>query len=339
MTWSVIVGLATVDVGEFARSFVLLVNLLYVLMLASSLPLDGRELRRAIELFLKGAAAIGLLAALQFAEMNLLGSQHLLNPFGPFTMPGPGGVPYSPHPLSPLKRPNALFYEPSVLGWFSGSALALALSTMHHDSRARTTQATIIAMGALASCSMTGFLSTCVVLLLYVFVTSRTRVPMWTKVTVAAGALIFIPPALGIADLASRFDEIQVPGSSGYYRLVAPVYLLSDSLRDLPLGYPLGHVEYIATKQYMMNWEGGSQTNLDNSFFLLSFYFGLAGLTLTAAYLIRLARSVYTRRPSCLLEAAVTLGLAATGALWAPWMALFLAFTIVCGRALNAEAV
>ena len=83
--------------------------------------------------------------------------------------------------------------------------------------------------------------------------------------------------------ILSRFAHLDTPGTSIYFRLSAPYRLIGESIERFPLGYPLGQTDFIASRHYYINWEQGSQTNVDNTLLMIVFYFGLLGILLNAA--------------------------------------------------------
>jgi hypothetical protein len=143
-------------------------------------------------------------------------------------------------------------------------------------------------------------------------------------------ALVFY---VGVAD---RFVNFAEEGSSIYYRVVAPLLLLGDSLVDYPFGYPLGQVEYIESKNYMVNWLYGSSTNIDNSFFMVAFYFGYLGIALGTIVLSYLMYLIRKKSDASIVLVAVVLMLLETGALWSPNVALVLGFSILVIRMIRA---
>ena len=85
----------------------------------------------------------------------------------------------------------------------------------------------------------------------------------------------------------------------------------------------------------MVDWAEGSQTDIDNSAFLIMFYFGWIGVGLVSYLLFQLRRFVAGGAMSG--EVAISLLVAAlgTGALWALWFCLFLLNGLVLVRTFN----
>ena len=134
------------------------------------------------------------------------------------------------------------------------------------------------------------------------------------------------------ANITSRFGNFFVESTSSYYRLNAPLTLLSESLRDFPFGQPLGQVNYILSKPYMINWEYGSFVNIDNSFFMVSYYFGILGIIIFLIVVIITAQYFLKRSSAVLILVALLLALAETGALWSPNLVLLIGYSILLIR-------
>jgi hypothetical protein len=138
--------------------------------------------------------------------------------------------------------------------------------------------------------------------------------------------------------ILARFRNIDQPGTSIYFRLTAPSHLVSESLIRFPLGHPVGQTDFIQTRPYFVNWEGGSQTNIDNSLLMIVFYFGVLGILANATYLAQLARYLLLRRQAVgLVMLSLTVALLTTGAGWAHHFVLMIGYAILAGRYLLAE--
>jgi hypothetical protein len=133
-------------------------------------------------------------------------------------------------------------------------------------------------------------------------------------------------------NIGNRYENLFVEGTSSYYRLTAITMLLSDSIPEFPLGHPLGQTDYIEKMPYMINWEYGSTTNIDNSFFMVSYYFGILGIIVA---LIVLAYAVYLilkHSYAALIMVTLLLSLAETGGLWSPNVVLLVGYSIILIR-------
>jgi hypothetical protein len=284
------------------------------------------------------AAAAGLFIIAQALAFNLWRDFQLANVLGPFAPIGPGEVVYEPSPFAPLPRANGLYSEPSVAGWFMGFAVAVALAARRLYPVLTTFTAATCALAAMATLSLTGVLGVALVLVGYVlFVRDRLGVKLLWLALAGSGVALAIYHAHQLGILA-RFEHLHLPGSSIYFRVTAPYALITESLDRFPLGYPLGQTDYIASRNYYINWENGSQTNIDNTLFMVVFYFGLLGIVGNATYLLQAGRYLLLKRHAVgLLMLSLLIGLATTGAGWAHHFVLMIGYAIVVGRYLRAE--
>jgi hypothetical protein len=283
------------------------------------------------------AAAAGLFIIAQALAFNLWRDFQLANLLGPFAPLGPGDEVYEPSPLALLPRANGFYSEPSVAGWFMSFAAALALAARRLYPILCTLTAMTCALAAMATLSLTGVLGPSIVLAGYVlFVRDRLGVKLFWLVLAGSGIGFAIHYAHQLGILA-RFDNFDLPGTSIYYRMNAPYTLVTESLARFPLGYPLGQTDFIESRHYFINWEHGSQTNIDNTLFTIVFYFGLLGVLFNATYLLQAARYLLLKRHAVgVIMASLLIGLATTGAGWAHHFVLMIGYAIVVGRYLRA---
>lgn len=341
LLYALLLGLLARDALEFLRSLAHVANLILTIAICMNARLDHiRDLRRSLTVFAVLAAATAAVVIVQSLLFNLwgdLGPARLLGDWSPRVSPSSGRI-YAPEPLAAVKRANGWFSEPSVAGWFLVFAGALALAVRQLRPRLMTAAAALCLAGAVATLSLTGILGAVVVILAHlVFVRDRRPFKLvWAAL--AALALISIVLLVSGLGIVHRIDELSTPGTSAWFRLTAPLTLVSESLISHPLGYPIGQSELIAAKPYFLNWEGGAQTKIDNSWFAVILHFGLLGVLFCTAILIRSARLLMVeRRPGGLLMLAVILMLAATGAGWAHQSVLVIGYAILVGRYMNAR--
>jgi hypothetical protein len=118
-----------------------------------------------------------------------------------------------------------------------------------------------------------------------------------------------------------------------------PYRLINESLVQYPFGHAVGQTGFIETQPYFINWEEGSQTNIDNSLLMIVFYFGLLGILANATYLAQLARYLLMRRHAVgLVMMSLTIALLTTGAGWAHHFVLMIGYAILVGRYLLSES-
>ena len=339
VSYALLLGLFADDAAEYGQSLAQVLNLAATVLICLNARLERRtEVRRSIGVFCALAAATGMFIIAQALAFNLWRDFQLANVLGPFAPIGPGEVVYEPSPFAPLPRANGFYSEPSVAGWFMSFAVAVALAARRLYPVLTTLTAATCALAAMATLSLTGVIGAALVLVGYVlFVRDRLGVKLFWLALAGTGVALAIYQAHGLGILA-RFQHLDLPGTSIYFRVTAPYTLITESLDRFPLGYPLGQTDYIASRNYYINWENGSQTNIDNTLFMVVFYFGLLGIIGNAAYLLQAARFLLLKRHAVgLLLLSLLIGLATTGAGWAHHFVLMIGYAIVVGRYLRAE--
>ena len=190
----------------------------------------------------------------------------------------------------------------------------------------------------MATLSLTGILGAALVWSAYLLLVRDGRGSRRSPGLIAArgiGAALYQVNELGIL---SRFAHLETPGTSIYFRLTAPYRLIGESLERFPFGYPLGQTEFIASRHYYINWEQGSQTNIDNTLLMVVFYFGLLGIAFNAAYVLKAAQYLVLRRHVIgLFMLSLLIALCTTGAGWAHHVVLMIGYAIVVGRFLQGQ--
>lgn len=94
-----------------------------------------------------------------------------------------------------------------------------------------------------------------------------------------------------VANGISRLNELGIPTSSAYYRIVAPLKVLKDGLVNEPLGTPFGQIENTLRGYHLLS--GGEElTSMDNGMYMLVFYFGWVGVAFLIFLLYRLTKSL-----------------------------------------------
>jgi hypothetical protein len=337
--YTLLLGLFAQDGVEFARSLAHILNLLVMVVICFNARLgQAHELRRSLAVFCLVATGAGLFIIAQAVSFNLLGDFRLAGALGRFAPLGPGNEVYLASPLSALPRANGFYSEPSVAGWFMSFATALALAGRRHYPVLSTLAAIVCALAAMATLSLTGVIGSITVLTGYVlFVRDRLEVKLFWLALAGSGAAIALSLAwqLGILD---RLRHFHTPGTSIYFRLNAPLALIAESLDRFPLGYPLGQTVFIASRDYYINWDKGSQTNIDNTLLMFVFYFGLLGVLFNATYLVQMARYLLLKRHAVgLIMLSLLIGLTTTGAGWAHQFVLMIGYAILIGRYLYGQ--
>jgi len=327
---------------DFAKSFGQILLFLATLSIAFSVRMPPIVFGRMIRITLVLAAASALLIMMQAFIWNLGYTETLSRPMGAFQPLGPGGdAPYSANPYAPIKRSNGLYSEPSIAGWMMGFFYALAICSFRRISFSRRWSYFLIPLfmaAALSTGSLSGFLSVAAVSIVWALGKSYRR---GSFIAPTLGGLFMMALAFLVAIswsgevMKSRIENMSEPGTAIYYRVFAPLQLLGDSLPAHPFGHSLGSDRFIAEKTYMINWAGGSSTNIDNSAFLVAYYFGLPGVVGVIVSLWYLVRKLFCSHVSREMSLAMALALLSTGALWSPFLSLFLGSGLLLSRGLE----
>ena len=109
------------------------------------------------------------------------------------------------------------------------------------------------------------------------------------RLLLVMGGLLSIPVA--IASLGGRLAEISIEGSSGYWRLIAPLTILKNVFVNYPLGVPFGQIESFLAPMGLQHGRGVG-TSIDNGMYCLAFYFGWCAVFFISWLVFRLANAV-----------------------------------------------
>ena len=322
------------DVPEFLRSFAHVTNSVLMVLICLNVRIGrGQEVGRSFRLFCLLASAVALVIVVQAISFNLWRDFRLAGLLGAFAPLGPGGEIYAPSPAAALPRANGLYSEPSVAGWFMTFAAALGLAARPFRPALGTLTAVTCSLGAMATLSLTGIIGPTLVWAGYLLLVRDSWRFKATSGLVAGSGIVAALHQAHELGILSRFGHINTPGTSIYFRLSAPYRLIAESLERYPFGYPLGQTDFIATRHYYINWDQGSQTNVDNTLLMIVFYFGLLGILCNAAYLLKAAQLLVLKRHAVgLIMLSLLIAASTTGAGWAHHFVLMVGYAIVVGR-------
>jgi len=175
-------------------------------------------------------------------------------------------------------RSNSIFSEPSIFGFF----LLLALLININNKNRSFVFNIILLMGIAVTKSVSVYTSLIVLLiakfhrkkkfLLASVLTSFIGLTMVLMNTTVSGKVFSV---------FTRLGEVIVPGTSGYYRITAPMALTKHSLFNKPLGVGIGVTDlFLETapeniKKYFIMFNGAQGYAVDNNFFLIVMWYGL----------------------------------------------------------------
>ena len=326
------------DYIEYIKSYLQIIMLASVILLMYG---NKKTIIENIPVSLQNIVFIGLLPAIiiifQFVAWNVLDLNVFQAIFAEYSPRGPGGEVYKNIP-GLVSRPNSLYSEPSIAGWMMAYLLACAwylyeLGRNKFTSKKSTLLVLIIIyfIAAIVTLSLSGIVAAFIVMLLIGYIYFHKK-PYYIRLVSYSIILVMVGLAIHLATdseyLSKRLERSLEPGTSIYYRFIAPVTLLNDSLYERPLGVPVGQTKHIETKNYMQNWDRGSNTNIDNSYFLVIYYFGIFGILAVILLIIKCAMIMNIYPSISPLIVGQLLILSATGALWSPWITQLLLFSL-----------
>ncbi len=328
-----------VDVIEFGRSYVQFCLLCIATFVSLNVPLKGISAYcgRWVPHLSAISAGIGVLAIVQSVSMNLFGSLALQNPFGPLS-PLFNGELFHPLPRTIL-RTNAIYSEPSIVGWFLPLVCAVTTS-LEKPGHRRSLKVILCVCGALASFSISAFVNLIVLLLVYgVGRAGNARSGLLKAVAVNLCAASLIVAFLLVPGLGERFSqEMTNPASSIFARVVFPTKLIVDSIPVHPLGYPLGHRQFAADRPYAEVWSDEIERGLiHNSFGVVGYHFGVPGLMGCALIVAYVFIGVIKGKRDAPIAVVLLLAFSQSGRLWAPEMICMVTCCILMCRGTECE--
>ncbi|RLL50648.1 hypothetical protein D8Y20_11470 [Mariprofundus sp. EBB-1] len=336
IVYAALLGGYSNDAIEFIKSFVLFFVFISMLLLVSKTKaINPMFFEVSVKIFIWLAVLVALLTLTQSIALNVFTNYSFMNPFGDFGRVGPGGQVYTPHPEALLKKSNAVFSEPSVCGWFLVLAAAIVIAWNRHRKSFHAAIPFVLLLGAVLTGALSGLFNAILLLLCWAYLTPNGFKGVLTKTLLYFLVISTVVGLLSFEPIAHRFGDIDLEGSSVYYRVVAPLMLLRDSLPEYPFGHALGQTDYIASKAYMVNWEGGKQFGIHNSFFLISYYFGIVGVIISCLCMYIVFRSILKKKCISLILLALMLVLLETGGLWSPEISLLLVYCTLLMKYFN----
>ena len=216
------------------------------------------------------------------ALTGALGNEFLFNPFRGhqyLNQYDPGGS-YTRFP-----RAAGFYLEPSFAA-LVGIALAVPLVLSKYHVR-RVVVAAFLTV--LASQSATGLLV--LIALIFVYVLSSRGRGKFGILVMATSVVALVGPYIVL-----RLQSIQTAGSSGAYRVSAPVEIIRDVLGEYPFGRPFGSLNSVV-RSYAIYNGADVGTSLDNGYYVVVYYFGWVGVIGCAIFIFLVVKASLTRAP------------------------------------------
>lgn len=146
---------------------------------------------------------------------------------------------------------------------------------------------------------------------------------------------IFIVIYLFLTQFGSRLIEIGVEGSSGYWRLIAPLYVIANAMEKSLVGIPLGQIsDFVSSLGLQHGQSIGS--SIDNGLFVILFNFGLPALLFFCfAGLHFMVALLKGRREDVVFLWFIFIGLQFSGAVYTPEFLVAIVLVIYSYRCRN----
>lgn len=223
----------------------------------------------------------------QVLLLRFFDSPVLYNPFGKFTY----FTQYNLEKIYGITGPRAygLFLEPSFNAFMIFFLTSAILLEKPHKSNRLVYIIGFIGIVFTASASGILLLFMLFILLSSLRFVSNNILRMAFLIGIPLLLIGFIPEAL-----LSRLNEINVEGTSGYWRLVAPLRIISEAFSTLPIGLPFGQINDFV---FSLGIDHGGITgsSIDNGLAVLFFYFGLLAFVFFLVISYKLISALYSR--------------------------------------------
>lgn len=262
-----------VDILEYLKTFLLILynGLLWVFCWKGRFRFSMRGVVAGVNL---AFLCVAIIAIAQNLSYRLFGSSFLFGILGDFSYRGVAHAALTQGTV----RSYAFYLEPSYCALvlfclFVILCAARALRWIHYLA---------FVGGIVAVSSLSGIIAAVSILLLSYFKTINDgrRAKVFLGAFIVGTMLILVGLAVSGSDssyVASRLSESSHAGSSTYYRLIAPMVVITETLSFYPFGRGLGNVEWVVQSYGLMH-AGRVGNSIDNAYYLIVFYFGWLGL-------------------------------------------------------------
>lgn len=284
--------------------------------------------------FLLVCYVLAIYGILQFILIQILGFkfEHIVYPFGALTV--------QKQPLTslffPPWRSNSLFYEPSIYGL----TLVFGFAINETVKLWKVFFKGIVILGILVSLSLSTYLA-----LLTVYIFSKLYNKSFTltlkninkTIIIIFIAIFFVLFLFDISDSLpyplNRIEEIFIPGTSGYYRIVTPIYVTSYVLSNEFSGIGVGNIDFYlispppSITEYLRKGASYGRT-IDSVPFVILINYGYLGFFILIFLLYTISKSMRNWFPT---SVAFVFYLFSTGtfAYASFWIMLSLLFIII----------
>lgn len=253
-----------IDYAHFFRTYALWVFALLATLIGTTSRIRNQS-DYSKEFIVSGGMIIFFSTA-QVIVARVFNSTALYFPFGSFTYMGTQDE--SRFVGEGFVRAPAFYLEPSFCAFILFFILVAIL--IKENRPRRIVQYLLIGIGSMlvVGSASGAFLAAVLAVLILPGLVKKRAVRLVAFVSVfvfiVAGTLLLLP---------QRLAEIGIEGTSGYWRLVAPLIILSNVFGESPFGIPFGQVERYVEPLGLQHAQNIG-TSIDNSMYLLMFLFG-----------------------------------------------------------------
>jgi len=304
------------DLNDFIKSLLLYTNTILIVIILKNKIFSSSDYKKLFGLLINLGVLAAIFLIVQVIYTNVANSTLLYHPFKSFSYTGTGrDFFYDTSNFLRLKRGHGIFLEPSVAGWFSCVIFWTILYLKGINIKYRKIKLLILLSGIIFSLSASAYINIIVVISFHMFHKIKKLYKKILAIPVFILISLFVFNWIGVIE---KIKQISIVGTSTYYRLAAPFNLLSDVLVDHLFGMPFGNRENIlSTKSYMIHGQGIG-TSIDNSYYLLIYFFGIIGILLCSLFILYSIYAVILNKEGSVFLILIVLILAGTGSTYTP---------------------
>lgn len=276
-----------VDFLEFIRTYALWAFAISTLVIVTLFPL--RKKFSYPKEFLFAMMIVVIYSFMQINAWKMFNSTVFYNPFGNHTYMGEYDV--SRWANEYLTRAPAFYLEAS----FNAFVIFFLTSALMISRFRNKTLALLVGwIGIVISGSASGVLAIGGMTALYLS-TKLIKGKLFRLLSIVSWTIIV--SLVCYIYLNERFREIEVEGTSGYWRLIGPLIVTRKIFIEFPLGVPFGQIEAFLIPMGLKHGNGVG-TSIDNGVAYLAFYFGWLVIPFLIALILKLGKHFFNGNKS-----------------------------------------
>lgn len=279
-----LLGLSNIiSLYEFIKTYVvyILSSILIMVGLQYYKNIDKAILKKMFTVFFRAFNITAAYGIVQFLSANIFKNLSLYNNLGSFQF-----HPHLDNSLFGLYRATSIYIEPSVFAWVCTTVFVILYYLRNCEILKKEEYIFTGAMcvsGIAAAISSSGFLGSIAIGISIIFTKKRNKINSALLISILAFSiivLIFKPSLLRFL----RLEEIMRENTSGYKRLVEPLFAMAETMKMYPLaGRGLGQIG-VQNSDLIYN------IGIHNSFYGIFITFGMSAFI----YIIPIAYKIYS---------------------------------------------